>query len=263
MTLDRLSAPLRKATLALALPFGLAGSLAAPSPAHAVDLPRPGVVCDAPQRMCFDNRGPSLPLTRLFYGPQAGNQLLGQLSGRPPAREFMLSEGQLCDLNQRLCWDDGWRRRRVNGLLSRHLFGASVAADPGANRPGPAPPPASGDRRCQLQRRQNTLIQSGCRLYRQNEGFGRYYVVRFDKGQLYRFLRRGSNLLLSDATGTWPVMVQEKGDRVLFRWADLQLEVSRPATSGSSNGGFSGSSLGPTPRSTGESPLDQLDSLFN
>lgn len=262
MTLLQFPAPARRVTLAVALPLGLAGSLAAASPAHAVDLPRPGVICDAPQRVCFDSRGPSLPLTRLFYGPQAGNQLLSQLSGRPPAPEFQLSAGQLCDLKQRLCWDDGWRRRRMNNLLSRHLFGASVGVDPGANRPGPPVATAEGERRCQLQRRKDTLIKSSCRLYRQNEGYGRYYVVRFEKGQLYRFQRRGSSLLLSDATGTWPVMVQEKGERVQFRWADLQLEVSRPAPGGASMSSAYGGPPAPTPRSTGEPSPDLLETLF-
>lgn len=262
MTLVQYPAPARRVSLALALPFALAGTLAAASPAHAVDLPRPGVICDAPQRVCFDSRGPSLSLTRLFYGPQAGNQLLVKLSGRPPASEFQLSQGQLCDLRQRLCWDDGWRRRRANSLLSRHLFGASVGVAPDGNRPSPPPATAGGERRCQLQRRNDTLIKSGCRLYRQSEGYGRYYVVRFDKGQLYRFQRNGSSLVLSDATGTWPVMVQEKGERVQFRWADLKLEVSRPAPGSTSMGSAYGSAPSPTPRSTGETTPDLLESLF-
>jgi len=246
--------------LGFSLPLG-APVLVATLPAEAVDLPRPGIVCDAPQKVCFDRRGASLPLTRLTYGPQAGNQLLSLLSGRPPAREFQLSDGQLCDLNQRVCWQDGWRRRRVNTLLSRHLFGASAGPSDGFNRPPDSTATAPGERRCRLQRRKDTLIKSSCRLYRQNEGFGRYYVVRFDKGQLYRFLRRGSSLVLSDATGTWPVVVQDRGESVQFRWSDLQLEVSRPlgAPTPLPNGY---GSMGPAPRSTGETSPDLLETLF-
>jgi hypothetical protein len=245
--------------------LALALLVASPS-ASAVDLPRSGVVCDLPQRICFDSRGPSLPLTRQFYGPQAANQLRGQLSGRPPEREFQLSQGQLCDLQLRLCWDDGWRRGRVNTLLSRHLFGSAPGNAP-ATGAGITKPPGPafgeiGDRRCQLQRRQETVVKGFCRLYRQIEGLGRYYVVRLEKGQLYRFQRRGSILVLSDATGTWPVQLKEKSDTVQFRWADLQLEVSRPSSSRYGSGAGFAVSGGATPRSTGEMSSDLMDTLF-
>jgi hypothetical protein len=119
---------------------------AIPMAARAVDFPRAGVICDAPRQVCFDRLGPSIGLTRLYYGPGASNRLLAQLSGSPPQREFQLSSGQLCDLNQQLCWDGGWRRRNVNPLLSRQLFGPSPTTGPAlGTAPAPqSPPRASG-----------------------------------------------------------------------------------------------------------------------
>jgi hypothetical protein len=111
--------------LLLGVGLGVLAGFTAAKPARAVDFPRPGVVCDAPRQVCFDSQGPSVALTRQFYGTSASNQLLANLSGRPAERAFLLSGGQLCDLNQRICWDDGWRRRQVNPLLSRHLFGTN------------------------------------------------------------------------------------------------------------------------------------------
>lgn len=104
------------------LALGFFGASAIPMAARAADFPRAGVICDAPRQVCFDRQGPSIGLTRIYYGPDASNRLLAQLSGSPPQREFQLSSGQLCDLQQQLCWDGGWRRRNVNPLLSRQLF---------------------------------------------------------------------------------------------------------------------------------------------
>ena len=241
----------------LGLGIGVMAGFTTARPAQAVDFPRPGVVCDAPRQVCFDSQGPSVSLTRQFYGYGASNQLLAHLSGRPAEREFLLSGGQLCDLKVRLCWDDGWRRRQVNPLLGRHLFGTA----PAMALPGPQAPPA-GDRTCQLSQRGLTVVTGGCRLYRQNEGYWRYYVVQLGSGQLFRFQRRGNLLVLSDATGTWPVLLNDRGNSLQFRWANLLLEVSR---SRQARGGIPAEGPLPpnaAPRSTGETSQDLLETLF-
>jgi hypothetical protein len=250
--------------LVLGLGAGLIGAMAVPLPARAVDFPRPGVVCDGPRQVCFDGQGPSIPLTRQYYGYAAGNQLLAQLSGRPPESAFLLSGGQLCDISQRVCWDDGWRRRMVSPLLSRHLFGAAPATGPIGGPgvgPNPAPQPPAGERMCQLTQRGMPVFKGPCRLYRQSEGFWQYYVVQMGSGQLYRFQRRANLLVLSDATGTWPVLISDRGNTVQFRWANLLLDVSRPmqARGGVPDGVVPPS---PTPRSTGETGQDLLNTLF-
>jgi hypothetical protein len=186
---------------------------------------------------------------------------MAQLSGSPPQREFQLSSGQLCDLNQQLCWDGGWRRRNVNPLLSRQLFGLSPTTGPAmGTAPAPQPPPA-GERQCQLMQRGLTVFSGPCRLYRQNETVWKYYVVQMDNGKLFRFQRRASQLVLSDATGTWPVFIVDRGSAVQFRWSNLLLDVSRSqqARGGGPDGVVPPT---PTPRSTGETGQDLLDDIF-
>lgn len=248
----------------LAFAMGLLNGTAMVQPARAVDFPRPGVVCDAPRQVCFDNQGASIALTRLYYGPWAGNQLLAQLSGRPPQLDFMLSGGQLCDINQRTCWDDGWRRRIVNPTLSRQLFATGANGSYGATSSTgqvPSPQPPAGERMCQLLQRGLPVFSGSCRLYRQNENVWQYYVVQMENGKLYRFQRRANSLVLRDATGMWPVMVADRGNTVQFRWANLLLDVSRPMQA---RGGGPGAVIppSPTPRSTGETGDDLLDSIF-
>jgi hypothetical protein len=199
------------------LALGFFGASAIPMAARAADFPRAGVICDAPRQVCFDRQGPSIGLTRIYYGPDASNRLLAQLSRSPPQREFQLSSGQLCDLKQQLCWDGGWRRRNVNPLLSRQLFGLSPTTGPAmGTAPAPQPPPA-GERQCQL--------------------------------------------VLSDATGTWPVFIVDRGSAVQFRWSNLLLDVSRSqqARGGGPDGVVPPT---PTPRSTGETGQDLLDDIF-
>jgi hypothetical protein len=244
--------------LLLGLGLGVLAGFTTARPARAVDFPRPGVVCDAPRQVCFDSQGPSVALTRQFYGYGASNRLLANLSGRPAEREFLLSGGQLCDVNQRICWDDGWRRRQVNPLLSRQLFGTTPTV--GA-LPTPQAPPA-GDRSCQLSQRGMPVANATCRLYRQNEGYWRYYVVQLGSGQLYRFQRRGNLLVLSDATGTWPVLLNDRGNSVQFRWANLLLEVSRPRQARGEAPAEGPLPPSAAPRSTGETGQDLIETLF-
>jgi len=243
------------------LALGFFGASAIPMAARAADFPRAGVICDAPRQVCFDRQGPSIGLTRIYYGPGASNRLLAQLSGSPPQREFQLSSGQLCDLNQQLCWDGGRRRGNVNPLLSRQLFGLSPTTGPAmGTAPAPQPPPA-GERQCQLMQRGLTVFSGPCRLYRQNETVWKYYVVQMDNGKLFRFQRRASQLVLSDATGTWPVFIVDRGSAVQFRWSNLLLDVSRSqqARGGGPDGVVPPT---PTPRSTGETGQDLLDDIF-
>jgi len=243
------------------LALGFFGASAIPMAARAADFPRAGVICDAPRQVCFDRQGSSIGLTRTYYGPGASNRLLAQLSGSPPQREFQLSSGQLCDLKQQLCWDGGWRRRNVNPLLSRQLFGLSPTTGPAmGTAPAPQPPPA-GERQCQLMQRGLTVFSGPCRLYRQNETVWKYYVVQMDNGKLYRFQRRASQLVLSDATGTWPVFIVDRGSAVQLRWSNLLLDVSRSqqARGGGPDGVVPPT---PTPRSTGETGQDLLDDIF-
>jgi hypothetical protein len=243
------------------LALGLFGATAIPMAAHALEFQRAGVICDVPRQVCFDRQGPSIGLTRQTDGAGASNQLLAQPPGSPPQREFQLISGQLCDGDQQLCWDGGWRQRNVYPLLSRQLFGPSPTTGPAMGTAQEPQLPPAGEWMCQLMQRGLTAFNGPCRLYRQNETVWQYYVVQMDNGRLYRFQRRASQLVLSDATGTWPVSISDRGNGVQFRWANLQLDVSRlrQARGGAPDGVVPPT---PTPRSTGETGQDLLDNIF-
>jgi len=201
----------------LLLALGLFGASAIPVAARAVDFPRAGVICDAPRQVCFDRQGPSISLTRHYYGPGASNRLLAQLSGSPPQREFQLSSGQLCDVNQQLCWDGGWRRRTMNPLRSRQLLGPLPTTGTAMGTAPALQVPPAGERQCQLKQRGLNVFNGPCRLYRQNETVWHYNVVKMDNGKIYRFQGRASQLVLNDATGSWPLFISDQGNAVQFR----------------------------------------------
>jgi len=60
------------------------------------------------------------------------------------------------------------------------------------------------------------------------EGMGnRAYVVETREGRTYNFYYRNGQLMIRDATGSWPAVARDRGNSVLFRWADVELEANR------------------------------------
>ena len=209
-----------------------AAAAALPLPALSVDLPRSGVVCDRKQQICYDARGASLEQTRREYGREAERNLMRQLSGRPPERTIEFSSGELCDLRERRCWDDGWKKRNDSGRLTRQLFsGSSSGSWDGGNR---------GDARCRLSQRGRRLFDGGCNL----EMRGDAYRVETQDGRRYTFYREGGRLVLRDATGRWPVSAWNSGNLTTFRWADVELLASRRSSWGNDGWGGSGGGYG-------------------
>jgi len=237
---------------------------AMPVGAAAVKLPQAGVICDTSTRICYTGDGPSLSQTRREFGSRAEQDLLRRLSGRPPAGEFTLSSGEFCDLAQRTCWDDGNRRRNVSNRLTQQLWGGT----------------GKGDRTCQLRQRGRRLFDGSCRLTRRNDFNGSAYQIETSDGRRYNFTyARDGRLVLRDATGTWPVTTSNWGNRVQFRWADLELETVRRRGdggygSGNGSGGFGsgygggyGQGYGPgdrgAPDPTPVSPGQALETILN
>jgi hypothetical protein len=218
ISLQRLASirPHRLALLAVAM----LGAVALPWPAEALDLPSEGVICDPSQRICYDRQGPSLARTRSLYGRRAEQDLLRTISGRPPAQVIRFESGELCDLRRQLCWDDGAKRNNISNRLTRQLFGLAGSSD--------WEDPLS-ESRCQLRQGGRKIFNGSCTLSTTGELGNRTYVVQTSEGRRYSFSNRSGRLQLRDATGTWPVTTVERGDTVVFRWADLQLEASRPS----------------------------------
>lgn len=212
----------------LNLLLGVVGAASLQSAVLALELPRPGVVCDNSQRICYDSQGASVNQTRRTYGEKAERDLLRQISGRPPAQDFRFSSGEVCSIQRRICWDDGWQQGNVSNRLTRQLFGNSGSGSGSANHPG--------ESRCQLLQRGRKVFSGGCRLSRRQDLGGSAYTVETRDGRLYSFYAQANGqLVLRDATGTWPVAYSTRGNGLAFRWADLQLDASRGAGSGYGN----------------------------
>lgn len=245
----------------LLLAVSAIAGLALPAQASSVDLVAPNFLCDRSQEICYDAQGPSLTQTRRTYGEKAERRLLKDLSGRPPVTTFTLSNGALCDVRDRTCWDDGNRRRNVSNRFTQHLFSGGGGA--------------VGSRTCQLIQRGRRLYQGSCSLSRRNLPNGMAYIVETQDGRRYSFYNEGlGRLVLRDATGIWPVSTGNVGNQVSFRWADVELLASRPSGGGwgSSQGGYGyGSPYGqgynqgaPQPRSGATAtPAEALDTLLN
>lgn len=224
---DKPSSP---AAALLAVSLGLASALNVPALAESrpLDFPRSGVVCDRAMRICYDSDGTSAPLTRRYFGERAERDLMRQLSGRPRPRQFEFSSGEVCDLRSRTCWDDGWQRTNVSNRLSRQLFGRSAGSGWGNNRPGgnwQSPNQDTGF--CQLSQRGRRILDGECDLNQRRTSGGTAYEVDFRNGRRYSFYNRQGRLELRDATGTWPVSSQGRGNSTVFRWADMELSAAR------------------------------------
>jgi len=229
--------------------MAMLGAMALPLPGRALDLPRDGVICEPSRSICYDRQGPSLAETRRQFGRRAEQDLLRSLSGRPPARMIQFRSGELCDLQRQICWDDGAKRNNISKRLTRQLFGTTVSGD------WEDPRDLS---RCQLRQGGRRIFDGTCTLSTIGDLGNRTYVVTTSEGRRYSFSNRSGRLQLRDATGTWPVTTIDRGDTVVFRWSDLQLDASRPLRNGSS---LSGS---PSPDTTpSQQVLQQLiESLF-
>ena len=199
-----------------------------PSPARAqspfqmfggISRPAPGVVCDRAAMTCFNGSGPSLDLTRRHLGNSAAQRLSASLSGRPPAREFRLSNGVVCSVGESTCWTSS-SRNRVDQELTRDLF-ASAGND------GREVSKSRG--LCSLNQRGRAVYDGSCELRTVTSEAGRVrrYTVSTSDERRYVFRRRGNQLELEDATGSYRVDFRDHGYTGLFRWSDMVLVVTR------------------------------------
>lgn len=189
-----------------------------------LDLSRRGYVCDRSRNICYDSRGPSPEATRAEFGSKAERDLVQSLSGRPRMETIRFSNGAECDLREQICWDDGRKRKNVSQQLNKQLFGNSS----GGSGTGWRPSNTQVDyATCRLSQRNRRLFDGRCDLVQRPVAGGTAYVVDLRNGRTYNFFYRMGRLVLSDATGTWPVQVDRRGNNTVFRWADLELETYR------------------------------------
>jgi len=203
----------------------LGGSLLQPGPLQAqwqntISRVAPGVVCDRGAGICFDRQGASIGLTRDYLGNGAAQRLTANLSGRPAASDFSLSNGSFCSVSQSTCWTSD-RRDRVNEELTRDFYPNSPALQ--NNNVSKAVG------LCSLTQRGRAIYDGGCemRLVSRDAGMVSRYSVTTNDGRRYVFKRSGSSFQLEDATGSWPVQFINHGYTGVFRWSDINLVATR------------------------------------
>lgn len=229
-----------------ALSLGLLTGCLTPLAVHAqVQSPAPGVLCDAQglkgSGVCYDSRGVSAPLTRQYLGKRAESQLSNYLATNPAPLEFRLSNGTVCSVPARTCWEDGRNKRNVAQRLTRELFGGSQS---GLQGPGPSEEGWNGSQAardtglCSLSRGGRPVFDGRCDLRQMSRGDGQMrYRVRLNNGTTYVFTNRGGSVTIADDFGsTWPVSHVNHGSTGIFRWADMTLVATQMAgRSGSSS----------------------------
>lgn len=205
-----------------------------------------GIVCDRDSRICYDRQGPSLAMTRREFGQRSEQNLRRQISSRPNAWDVRFSSGEVCDLRREICWDDGRSRTNISKRLSRQLFGDNgdwARANGkgnngwGNNGRGSWQSPNQDTGFCQLSQRGRRILDGECDLQQRRTSGGTAYMVDFRNGRRYSFYDRQGWLEMRDASGTWPVTAQGRGDATVFRWSDMELSASRGEPGPWSDGG--------------------------
>jgi hypothetical protein len=217
------------------LAAGLATALLSPLAvrAQAVQGPSPGVICDAlglrGSGVCYDKNGVSPSMTGRYLGRQAEVQLSNYLATNPAPKDFRLSNGTVCSVPERTCWEDGWSKRNVSQKLTRQLFGSS---DSSAGSSSWVPPATVKDTGlCSLTRAGRSLFDGTCDLRQVSRTDGvKVYRVRLANGTTYTFSNRDGAITIADQFGsTWPVTYVNHGVTGIFRWSEMGLVATQTA----------------------------------
>ena len=102
------------------------GGVTSQANSDAIIFPRAGEVCDQVGQVCYDSFGPSIGITKIYFGQFAADRLSQNLS-RSSSRDFRLSSGQACSISMRTCWNDGWNAQNKDKRLTRQLFDSTPA----------------------------------------------------------------------------------------------------------------------------------------
>jgi len=190
-------------------------------------------------------------------GRRAEAQLRAYLANNPSPMEFRLSNGIVCSVPARTCWEDGYKRN-VAQRVTGQLFAGSTSGQQGTGSSGDGWNMSQAARDtglCSLSRGGRPVFDGRCDLRQMNRGDGlTRYRVRLNNGTTYMFANRGGSVSIADDFGsTWPVSYVNHGFTGIFRWADMTLVATQMA--GRSSGG---------PSSTGNEELGRaIGTLLN
>lgn len=206
-------------TAAVAIGLGFGSSSLSIQARNAIDMSRPGLVCDQAEQLCYDREGISLSETRRSYGRYAEQKARRLIASGERGRTFLLSNGVACDVKARTCWDDGWKRRNVANGLTRHLFGSGGGGN--WNSSG-----GSYSADCLLRRAGRVLYNGNCELRESSGDRSDRFSATLGNGARYTFRSDRGRWWIGDSSGgRWPVVHNDYGRAAVFRWADMSLET--------------------------------------
>lgn len=223
---------------------GLACSLLTAVPAFAqnkgITYPKAGIVCDQVGQVCYDSYGPSIGITKIYFGEFAADRLSQNRRGST-SNDFRLSSGQACSIQKRKCWDDGWSQGNVAKGLTKQLFGNSnnnTSASSGTRQV------ATDTGYCSLSQRGQRVFDGPCQLKQVSKGDRNRYKIQLENGSKYVFKDNGSGTytITDSFGGSWPVTFVDHGNTGVFRFADYKLVATQ--NSGSTNQEAAGAALG-------------------
>jgi len=202
----------------------LINPLVAQANSEAITFPRAGEVCDQVGQVCYDSDGPSIGITKIYFGQFAADRLMQNLSGTR-SRDFRLSSGQACSIAQRTCWDDGWQAQNKAKRLTQQLFG-SVPAQPQHHSPKQV---AEQTGFCSLSEAGRTLFDGPCDLKQVVKGNNSRYRIHLSNGNSYVFTSQGGHrYTINDSFGgSWPVTFVDHGNTGVFRFANYKLVATQ------------------------------------
>ena len=225
---------------------GAACAFLAVAPAYAqskgITYPKAGVVCDQNGQVCCDRYGPSIGITKIYFGEFAADRLSQNRRGST-SNDFRLSSGQACSIQKRTCWDDGWGQSNVAKGLTRQLFGS--------NNHNASSGSSNNDRQvvrdsgyCSLSKSGQAIYDGFCKLKQVSKGDRNRYKIELKNGNTYVFKDNGSGTytITDSFGGSWPVTFVDHGNTGVFRFANYKLVATQ--NSGNTNQDAAGAALG-------------------
>ena len=198
--------------------------LAAQAQRDGISYPRKGEVCDQVGQVCYDSAGPSIGITKIYFGQYAADRLTQNLRASS-SRDFRLSSGQACSVEQQTCWNDGWNAKNKAKRLTKQLFGASSV------QPAPKPQKQVAQQTgfCSLSEGGRPMFDGPCDLKQVVKGNSSRYRIHLGNGNTYLFTSQGghSYTITDSFGGTWPVTFVDHGNTGVFRFANYKLVATQ------------------------------------
>jgi hypothetical protein len=227
--------------LALLQPAEQAKALPNPAGQSTITMPAAGVVCDGTNQLCYNRDGLSLQLTGTYFGQYARQTAQQNFGSRLPVSRFELSNGVFCQSDRQSCWRMKNGKRTPADHITNQLYGNAPTPFPNPSPfpnptpyPGPTPYPQPGPGavshtgNCRLLRGNQQLFNGSCALREIRQGFQPRFEVNLRQGPTYVFEQSNRGTVIADESGgRWPVNVEDRGNRGIFRWADYRLDVTQ------------------------------------